>query len=174
MTKGKALEAKFKKAWFGVCVHGPPTCHQLGLILLCLSPLQYATGAPRRTSTSFSSCHDLPWLLSWGAGSCSVPNSSASDSGDYGNGSCVSAKRPRFRRAVQRASCLLLSDAQSIKRIWGRLESWSPPKPRMCWCTMLLFWVLETSFVLRSDADSHPWFLKTVIICHIIIHNRIS
>ena len=69
MTKGKALEAKFKKAWFGVCV--------------------------------------------WSAWSVSVPNSSQIDSGDYGNGSCVSAKRPRFRRAVHRASRLLLSHAQS-------------------------------------------------------------
>ena len=38
------------------------------------------------------------------------------------------------------------------------------PKPRMCWCTMPLFWVLETSSVLRTVDAADPWFLKTVIV----------
>ena len=161
MKKGKALEARFKKAWFGV--HCPPTCHQLCLILMCIYPLQDVTGAPKRASTSLSSCHGCPAAM-LGFAQSSLTHLIQIDSGDCGNGSSVSAKRPRFRRAVQRASCLLLRSAQSVKRIRARRLGICGPKPRMCWCTMPLFWVLETSSVLRTVDAADPWFLKTVIV----------
>ena len=71
------------------------------------------------------------------------------DSGHYGNGSCVSAKRQRFYGGVQRATGwplrpFLASVALKASWLCGYQSL------RMCWCTTQLSWVLKTSSVLRT------------------------